>query len=100
NGTGIQPVASLGSGTIAFGNVNLGSTSTQQTVTLTNTGTATLNISSVSATGGTNPGDFALATPSIGTDCRTIGSLAPTASCNVAATFTPAAAGARSATVT
>ncbi|MGH9592930.1 MAG: choice-of-anchor D domain-containing protein, partial [Bryobacteraceae bacterium] len=41
-GAGIQPVASLGSSSIAFGSVNLTSTSAQQSVALTNTGTAPL----------------------------------------------------------
>ena len=98
NGTGVQPVASLGSNSMAFGSVNLGSTSTQQTVTLTNTGTATLHITNVSL-GGTNSGDFALATPGSGSDCRTVGSLTTSDSCVVAATFTPTGANSRSATI-
>ena len=100
NGTAAQPVVSLSSGSaMAFGNVNLGATSGQQTVTLSNTGNATLTISNV-ALGGTNLGDFASATPASGTDCRTASTVAAGASCVVAATFTPTGLNARSATIT
>jgi hypothetical protein len=99
NGTAIQPVASLASGSIAFGSQNVGIVSGQQIVSLTNAGNAVLNISNV-VLGGTNPGDFALVTPTSGSDCRTVGSLAASASCNVAATFDPSVTSARSATIT
>jgi Abnormal spindle-like microcephaly-assoc'd, ASPM-SPD-2-Hydin len=97
-GTAVQPVASLSATTMSFGNSNLGVATAQQTVTLTNTGNATLNITSV-VLGGTNSGDFAQVTPSSGTDCRTVGSWAASASCNVAATFTPTVLGSRTATI-
>jgi hypothetical protein len=99
NGTGLQPGASLSSATMSFGTITLNATSGQQTVTLTNNGNATLNVSNVQL-GGTNAGDFALATPASGTDCRTAGTVAAGGNCVVAATFTPTALNARSATIT
>src|SRR5271166_6360996 len=66
--------------------------------TLTNTGSAALTISGITISV-TNPGDFTLVTPASGTDCRTIGSVPMGGTCTVAATFTPAALGGRSATI-
>ena len=68
------------------------------TSVLTNSGATSLTITGVTLTG-TNPGDYALATPASGTDCRTIGTVAAGSTCTLAATFTPSALGARSATV-
>ncbi|MGA7796566.1 MAG: choice-of-anchor D domain-containing protein, partial [Candidatus Acidiferrales bacterium] len=99
SGTAIQPVASLSGSTIAFGNSNVGVATSQMTVTLTNTGNANLSLSNI-ALGGTNPGDFAIVVPSSGTQCTNTTVLAASASCVVAATFTPTAANARSATIT
>jgi len=84
---------------MAFGSINLGATSGQQTVTLTNTGNATLTISSV-LLGGTNQAEFTFVTPASGSDCRTVGTVAASASCVVAATFTPAGLNGRNATIT
>lgn len=75
---------------VSFGNVALGS-SKAQNVTLANSGAATLTGISVSI-GGTNAGDYSQAN-----NCGA--SLAPGASCAIAITFKPAAAGARSATL-
>ncbi len=99
SGTAIAPVATLGATTMTFGSEDTGQTTAQQAVTLTNTGNASLSISTV-LLGGTNSGDFALATPLSGLDCRTVGTLAASASCNVAATFAPTATGSRTATIT
>jgi phosphopantothenate synthetase len=61
---------------------------------LSNTGNATLNISGITITG-TNPTDFAVATT--GTTCGT--TLAQSATCNIAVTFTPLSAVAFTATL-
>jgi hypothetical protein len=82
------PAASL-TASLAFGSVNLGTTSTAQTATLSNTGTAALTIGTLS-TGST---EFAIS----GGSCAAGGSVAVAGSCSVNLTFTPSAAGARSA---
>lgn len=84
------PVASI-TASLAFGSVNLGTTSTAQTATLSNTGNAPLTITSI-ATGST---EFAVS----GGTCAAGGSVAASASCTVNLTFTPSAAGVRSATL-
>src|SRR5262249_39678779 len=76
-----------------FGNQTVGGTSAAQSVTVTNTGSATLTLSALTL-GGTNAADFARS----GT-CTATTSLAPTQSCTVGITFTPGAAGARTATL-
>ena len=92
-----QTVSLTGSGTIVklepaslnFGNVQVGQTSSAETVTLTNTGFQTLSITGISITG-TDPGDFS--------ETNTCGSsLAGGASCTINVTFTPAVKGNRSA---
>lgn len=93
---GSSPAVSLSPVSLSFGNQVVSTTSAQQVVTLTNTGTASLTISSVALTTGTQ---FALATPGSGSDCRTVGTVAVSASCNIAVTFTPTSAGAQSDTV-
>jgi hypothetical protein len=88
------PAATL-TPTLAFPNTTVNTTSSPLTATLTNTGNATLNISGI-AIGGTNPGDFAIAT---GTNaCGT--TLAASATCSIYVTFTPTAAQPYSATLT
>ena len=84
------PIASL-TGSLAFGSMNVGTTSTAQTATLSNTGNAPLTLGSI-ATGST---EFAVS----GGTCSAGGSVAASASCTVNLTFTPSAAGARSATL-
>ena len=91
SGTGAQPVLSLSASSLAFGGQGVGTTSAAQTVTITNTGTADLDVNAVS-TSGTNPGDFS-ASPS---GC---GDIAPSGTCTISVTFTPSAAGVRSATL-
>jgi hypothetical protein len=69
----------------------MGTTSAAQSVTLTNSGTAGLSITSTSLTG-TNPGDFS--------QTNTCGSsVVAGGNCAITVAFTPAAAGARSASV-
>jgi hypothetical protein len=85
---GFSPLAGL-----AFGSQMIDTTSTDLTVTVTDTGNADLNISSVTI-GGTNPGDFAKSA-----DTCTMLDPAPNGTCTVSVTFTPTAAGNRSATL-
>src|SRR2546426_798899 len=84
---------------LAFGTQRLSTTSPAQTVTLTNSGTATLSITSI-ALAASNPGDSAAA-GSFEAPCPLAGGpVAASASCAFTVTFTPAATGARTATVT
>lgn len=78
---------------LAFGSVNVGSSSSSQTATLSNGTTASITISSI-AVAGTNPGDFSIASKTCGS------SLAASASCSVSISFKPSATGARAATLT
>jgi len=87
-----SPGATLSSSSLTFGNTMVGSTTTAQSVTLTNTGNGTLTITGVTVTG-TGAADFAVSSNTCGS------SLAASASCTVAVTFTPAAVGILTATV-
>jgi hypothetical protein len=90
-GTGVAPSITLNPGSIDFGSQNVQSSSAVQKVTLTDSGTAPLTISNI-ALSGTNASDFA--------QTNTCGSsVAAGASCTISITFTPGAAGARSASV-
>jgi len=91
SGTGTQPLLSLSTNSLTFGDQAVGTTSAAQPVTITNTGTSDLHVASVSASGA-NAGDFS-ASPS---GC---GDVALTATCTISVTFTPSASGARSATL-
>ncbi len=93
SGTGANtaPVASLSPTSLAFGNQPVGANSAAQTVTLTNTGNAALSITSLTLTG-TNASDFA--------QTNTCGSsVAAGGNCTISVTFTPAASGTRTATL-
>jgi hypothetical protein len=72
-----------------FGKVVIGTTSAPQTVTLFNPGGATLNISSIAASG-----DFQVSSNPCGS------TLDPGVSCDVAVTFTPTKKGVRKGTLT
>ena len=86
-----KPGFSTNSITITFGNQAVGTTSAAQVATLTNVGNATLTISSIQVTG-PNASDYTLT--------NTCGSsLAPSAQCTLSVTFTPGAAGTRTASV-
>ena len=74
-----------------FAPQNVGTSSPPLTATVTNTGSLALTISSVQITGA-NPGDFSQTN-----GCVTF---PPNGSCNIKVTFTPKAAGVRSAVVT
>jgi hypothetical protein len=96
-GTGTLPVIGLAPSPAAFGNQNVGSPSSPLTVTVSNTGTATQTLSTPFFTiTGANAGDFARS----GGTCANAGSIATSASCTIILTFTPAATGSRSATLT
>ena len=91
---GPAPAVTLAPASLSFGNQNVGTTSAAQTVTLTNSGTAALTITSI-ALGGVNAADFA----QTNTCPISPTTLAAGANCAISVTFTPAASGARSASV-
>lgn len=97
NGTGTAapaPAISLNASTLTFASQVMGTTSASQSVTVSNSGTAPLTFSALTLAG-TAAGDFTRS----GT-CTPTGVLAAAGSCTVTFTFTPAAVGARSATLT
>jgi hypothetical protein len=87
-----SPNASVSPTTLTFASQTAGTASPSQTVTLSNTGNAALSITGISITG-SDPSDFA-ETNSCGS------SVAAGTSCNISVTFTPAATGTLSATLT
>ena len=94
-GTGASapaPVAGVSPTSLAYASQIVGTTSAAQAVTLSNTGNAALSITSIAVTG-TNAGDFAQTN-----NCGT--SVAAGASCTINVTFTPAATGTRTGTLT
>jgi len=94
SGTGTAPLVSLLTPSLSLGNQLLSTTSAAQAETVTNTGTANLTISTVTL-GGTNASDFAKSA-----DTCTGTTVTPNGTCTVSVTFTPAATGARSGTLT
>jgi hypothetical protein len=92
-GTGVTsaPGASFAPGSLSFAAQSVGTASTAQTVTLTNTGNSSLTITSITVTGA-QASDF-VQTNTCGT------SVAAAANCTISVTFTPAATGARSASL-
>jgi hypothetical protein len=88
------PAVSLSPSSLAFGNQTVGNASALQTVTLTNSGNAALSINSIGLTG-TNAGDFGQSS-----NCPASPStLSPGATCTISVTFSPTAAGGRSASL-
>ena len=84
--------AAVSPSALTFGSRVIGTTSSPQIATLTNGQSVTLNINSVGFTG-TNSGDFA--------QTNTCGGSVPAGGvCTISVTFTPTAAGSRSATLT
>jgi Repeat of unknown function (DUF346)/Abnormal spindle-like microcephaly-assoc'd, ASPM-SPD-2-Hydin len=92
-GTGLGAVAGL-SGTTAFGNQAVGSTSAPSIITLTNSGQIVLHIQTISTTG-----DFG-ASPTAVNGCAASGTLNPQASCTIAVVFSPTALGTRNGALT
>jgi len=97
-GGGGGPAVTLSPTSLKWGKILVGTTSGAKTVTLTNSGTATLNISTIAASG-----DFALkvvkATKLV-TPCVDGTALAPSATCIFKVTFTPTQTGVRTGAVT
>jgi len=90
SGTGAGlPAVSLSPASLTFASQTVGTTSVAQNVTVSNTGTASLTISSIALSGS----DFAITN-----GCGS--TLAAGASCNIAVTFKPTAAGTRTGTIT
>ena len=85
------PAVTVAPDPVSFPTINQGATSNPIMVTVTNSGNAALHISSVTL-GGNNPGEFAMIN-----GCS--GLYAPNAACAITLTFSPVAAGQRSATV-
>jgi uncharacterized repeat protein (TIGR01451 family) len=92
NGTATVTVAPT---SLAFPSQTLSVKSSPLSVTVTNTSTATVQFAGFTISGA-NSGDFALDSSST---CNATGTLAANASCTVAVNFTPAALGARAATL-
>jgi len=86
------PAVTINPNPLTFSTITQGTTGGPMTTTVTNSGNATLHITSVTL-GGNNPGDF-----NMNSLCS--GPYAPNASCTISVTFTPLAAGQRSATIT
>ena len=92
-GVAPTPIASLKPSSLTFPSTGVGVASTAQLVTLANTGTAPLIVTAITI-GGTNASSFAL-TPA--NTC--VGSIAPSATCTISVTFTPAALGTLTGTI-
>ncbi|MGA3026770.1 MAG: choice-of-anchor D domain-containing protein [Bryobacteraceae bacterium] len=93
SGTGVAvPGVTAAPSSLTFTNQNVNSTSAAQAVTLTNNGTGALTIASIAFTG-TNPGDFGKTTTCGATLAGSGGT------CTISVTFTPTAAGSRTATL-
>ena len=95
SGTGVTGTPPPGTGQLSlpaaapFGSQTVGTASAAQTITLSNTGSAAVTVSSITSS---NAAEFAVSA----SNCGVVNA---GASCSFALTFTPAAAGARSATV-
>lgn len=86
---GTSPAVTLTPASLAFGKEIVGQTTAAKTVTMRNTGSATLNITSIVASG-----DFAISSTTCGS------TLAQGALCVINATFTPTQVGARTGDIT
>jgi hypothetical protein len=93
--TGTGTIVSLTPAQVNFGDQLVGTTSAAKAVTLTNTRAASLSITNI-AIAGVDPGDFG---PPTGTCPIAPATLGAGASCTISVTFTPAAAGGRSASL-
>jgi hypothetical protein len=92
SGNGVVPQLQASPATLAFGSVGIGSTASL-TLTLTNAGSSTLT-GIGGAISGANAADFSVSTP-----CSTT-VLTANSSCTLTVTFSPAATGSRTATLT
>ena len=91
SGRGQAPAAAVSPASLTFGSQSVGVASKAQTVTLTNTGNASLSLTGI-AFSGNNAADFAQ-TNSCGSN------VGAGSSCTISITFSPTAAGTRSATL-
>lgn len=89
------PQLTLSSTSVSFGNQAVSTTSAALEVTLTNSGSAPLSFTGLTP-GGANPGDFTI-TQNCGSVFPAV--LAPGSTCTATASFTPTAAGSRSASL-
>jgi hypothetical protein len=87
------PGIGVSSNALTFAATTVGNTSAAQSLTITSNGTASLQVSTVTLDGA-NANEFALSSNSCSNQ-----TLTPNATCTVQVTFTPSAAGARSATL-
>jgi 6-phosphogluconolactonase (cycloisomerase 2 family) len=98
SGTPVQavsgPAVALFPDSVSFGNVLENTPSTTQIVQIVSNGGQALSVSAIGFSGA-NPGDFSQTNT-----CNLPAVLNPNTSCSVSITFTPAAAGARQATLT
>jgi hypothetical protein len=95
-----QVIRKVGSpGLLAFANQGRGSASAAQLVTVTNTGNSNMTLTNVAITGA-NPGDFKVDNTTTTCILTSGASLFAGQTCRIGVIFTPAAAGARSATLT
>jgi uncharacterized repeat protein (TIGR01451 family) len=90
-GTGVAPVLSAGPGSLAFGTVPIGTTSSSQTVTVSNTGTSGLHVS-----GATANAPFVISSDG----CSGAGAIAPGGTCQIAVQYAPASTGPASGALT
>jgi uncharacterized repeat protein (TIGR01451 family) len=95
----VNPVASISTTFINFGDQAVGTTSPDQDVTLTNTGIVPLTITNA-ALGGPNLGDFTLAYGVCPSASPTAAVIAPGGSCTLNVSFAPTKVGTRTATLT
>jgi hypothetical protein len=94
----LSPTVTLTPNPVSFGSVQTGLTSSVQTLTLTNSGATALVLNAANAVTitGINANNFAIVA---GSTCTNGASIAVNASCVINLTFTPSAAGNRSATL-
>ena len=86
-------------GYLAFGNQGKGKASAAQSVTVTNTGNSSMTLQNVVITG-TNPADFKIDSTTTNCNLTAGAALYSGQTCNIGVIFTPAAVGARKATLT
>ncbi|HUR86614.1 MAG TPA: choice-of-anchor D domain-containing protein [Solirubrobacteraceae bacterium] len=92
SGTGTQSVLAASPSGVAYGNQAINLTTAPRTVDVANNGSASLNVSGVTV-GGANPGDFAIGVNTCGA------AVSPGGHCSIDVSFTPGAAGVRTATL-
>jgi len=87
-----EPAVTINPNPVTFATITQGATSSPMTIAVTDSGSATLHITSVTL-GGNNSADF-----NMNSGCS--GAYASNTGCTISVTFTPLAAGQRSATIT